>query len=202
MMGCRPASRLWTTKRAGRWRSENSLRLSKAPPESGDERDPSSRQSTTRISGSQRRRIRVRCTRARSDGAERHQLGVVAAPAVMHIRIVSGVTEALRFVGIEHGRARFRWGVTVPTLEGEGGDGTPIRTRGRNRDGKGVIRHASRLVKIFMRRDCSIGVSRRDVLDSGCHVADRAQAEQERGRAERCSCLGGCVLGDNALGTG
>jgi serine/threonine-protein kinase len=35
-----------------------------------------------------------------------------------------------------------------------------------------------RLVKIFMRRGCSIGVSRRDVLDSGCHVADRAQAEQ------------------------
>ena len=60
----------------------------------------------------------------------------------------------------------------------------------------------SRLVKIFMRRDCSIGVGRQDVLDSGCHVADRAQAEQGRGRAERCSCLGGCVLRDNALGTG
>ena len=59
-----------------------------------------------------------------------------------------------------------------------------------------------RLVKIFMRRDCSIGVGRRDVLDSGCHVADPAQAEQGQGRAERCSCLGGCVLGDNALGTG
>ena len=29
-----------------------------------------------------------------------------------------------------------------------------------------------------MRRDCSIGVGRQDVLDSGCHVADRAQAEQ------------------------
>jgi hypothetical protein len=60
----------------------------------------------------------------------------------------------------------------------------------------------TRLVKIFMRRDCSIGVSRRDVLDSGYHVAHRAQAEQGRGRAERCSCLGGCVLGDNAPGTG
>ena len=59
-----------------------------------------------------------------------------------------------------------------------------------------------RLVKIFMRRDCSIGVGRQGVLDSGCHVADRAQAEQGRGRAERCSCLGGCVLRDNALGTG
>ena len=47
-----------------------------------------------------------------------------------------------------------------------------------------------RLVKIFMRRGCSIGVSRRDVLDSGCHGADRAQAEQERGTAERCPCLG------------
>ena len=51
-----------------------------------------------------------------------------------------------------------------------------------------------RLVKIFMRRGCSIGVSRRDVVDSGCHVADRAQAEQGRGRAARCSCLDGCVL--------
>jgi len=60
----------------------------------------------------------------------------------------------------------------------------------------------SRLVKIFMRRDCSIGVGRQDVLDSGCHVADRAQAEQGQGRAARCSCLGGCVLRDNALGTG
>jgi len=60
----------------------------------------------------------------------------------------------------------------------------------------------ARLVKIFMRRDCSIGVGRQDVLDSGCHVADRVQAEQRRGRAERCSCLGGCVLRDNALGTG
>jgi hypothetical protein len=39
------------------------------------------------------------------------------------------------------------------------------------------------LVKIFMRRDCSIGVSRRDVLDSGCHGADRARAEQGQGRA-------------------
>src|SRR5215472_3180705 len=60
----------------------------------------------------------------------------------------------------------------------------------------------TRLVKIFMRRDCSIGVGRRDVLDSGCHGADRAQAEQGRGRAACCSCLDGCVLGDNALGTG
>jgi hypothetical protein len=57
-------------------------------------------------------------------------------------------------------------------------------------------------VRIFMRRGCSIGVSHRGVLDSGCHVADRAQAEQERGRAEGCSCLGGCVLRDNAFGTG
>ena len=55
----------------------------------------------------------------------------------------------------------------------------------------------SRMVKIFMRRGCSTGVSRQDVLDSGCHVADRAQAEQGRGRAARCSCLGGCVLRDN-----
>jgi hypothetical protein len=39
------------------------------------------------------------------------------------------------------------------------------------------------LVKIFMRRDCSIGVGRRDVLDSGCHVAHRAQAEQGRGKS-------------------
>jgi hypothetical protein len=31
-----------------------------------------------------------------------------------------------------------------------------------------------------MRRDCSIGVGRRDVLDSGCHLADQAQAEQGR----------------------
>jgi len=59
-----------------------------------------------------------------------------------------------------------------------------------------------RLVKIFMRRDCSIGVGRQGVLDSGCNVADGAQAEQGRGRAARCSCLGGCVLRDNALGTG
>jgi hypothetical protein len=59
-----------------------------------------------------------------------------------------------------------------------------------------------RLVKILMRRDCSIGVGRRDVLDSGCLVANRAQAEHGRGRAERCSCLGDCVLRDNGLGTG
>jgi len=39
----------------------------------------------------------------------------------------------------------------------------------------------SRMAKIFMRRDCSIGVGRQDVLDSGCHVADRAQAEPGRG---------------------
>jgi hypothetical protein len=31
-----------------------------------------------------------------------------------------------------------------------------------------------------MRRDCSIGVGRQGVLDSGCHGADRAQAEQGR----------------------
>ena len=59
-----------------------------------------------------------------------------------------------------------------------------------------------RMVKIFMRRGCSTGVSRQGVLDSGCHVADRAQAELGRGRAARCSCLGDCVLRDNALGTG
>jgi small GTP-binding protein len=59
-----------------------------------------------------------------------------------------------------------------------------------------------RMVKIFMRRGCSTGVSRQGVLDSGCHVADRAQAELGRGRAVRCSCLDGCVLRDNALGTG
>ena len=55
-----------------------------------------------------------------------------------------------------------------------------------------------RLVKIFMRRGYSTGVSRPGVLDSGCHVADRAQAELGRGRAERCFCLGGFVLHDNA----
>jgi hypothetical protein len=38
-----------------------------------------------------------------------------------------------------------------------------------------------------MRRDCSIGVGRRDVLDSRCQVADRPQAEQGRGRAEFCT---------------
>src|SRR6516225_7595279 len=59
-----------------------------------------------------------------------------------------------------------------------------------------------RMVKIFMRRGCSTGVSRQGVLDSACHVADRAQAELGRGRAARCSCLDGCVLRDNALGTG
>jgi hypothetical protein len=53
-----------------------------------------------------------------------------------------------------------------------------------------------RKVKIFMQRDCSIGAGRRDVLDSGCHVADRAQAEQGRGRGECCFCLDGCVLRD------
>ena len=35
-----------------------------------------------------------------------------------------------------------------------------------------------------MRRGCSIGVGRQDVLDSGCHVADPAQAEQGRGYGE------------------
>jgi hypothetical protein len=53
-----------------------------------------------------------------------------------------------------------------------------------------------------MRRGCSTGVTSQGVLDSGCHVADRAQAEQGRGRAARCACLDGCVLRDNALGTG
>jgi len=45
--------------------------------------------------------------------------------------------------------------------------------------------NSGRLVKIFMRRDCSTGVSRQGVLDSGCHVADRAQAEKGQGRAAR-----------------
>ena len=34
------------------------------------------------------------------------------------------------------------------------------------------------MVKIFIRRGCSRGVNRRGVLDSGWHVADRAQVEQ------------------------
>jgi hypothetical protein len=59
-----------------------------------------------------------------------------------------------------------------------------------------------RLVKIFMRRDHSIGVGRRDALDSKCHVADLAQAEQGQGRAERFPCPGDSVPYDNALGTG
>src|SRR5262249_56425715 len=58
-----------------------------------------------------------------------------------------------------------------------------------------------RLVKIFMQRDCSIEVVRRDALDSRCHVGNRAQAEQGKGRAERYSFPGDCVLGDNALQT-
>src|SRR6516165_9235089 len=65
-----------------------------------------------------------------------------------------------------------------------------------------MLSDAARMVKIFMRRGCSTGVSRQGVLDSGCHVADRAQAELGRGRAARCSCLDGCVPRDNALGTG
>jgi hypothetical protein len=48
-----------------------------------------------------------------------------------------------------------------------------------------------RMVKVFMRRDCNTEVSRRGALDSGCQVADWAQAEQRQGRAQRCSCLGG-----------
>ena len=48
-----------------------------------------------------------------------------------------------------------------------------------------------------MRRGCSTEVSRRGVLDSGFQVADWAQAEQGRGRAERCSYLGGFSLGGN-----
>ena len=52
-----------------------------------------------------------------------------------------------------------------------------------------------RMVKIFMRRGCSTGVGRQGVLDSGFQVADRAQAEQGQGRAERCS----AVIGDEAL---
>jgi hypothetical protein len=41
---------------------------------------------------------------------------------------------------------------------------------------------AGRMVKIFMRRGCSTGVSCQGVLDSGCHVADRAQAEKGRSK--------------------
>jgi hypothetical protein len=59
-----------------------------------------------------------------------------------------------------------------------------------------------RLVKIFMRRDCSIGVGRRDVLDSGWPRRRPGSSRAGAGRAERCSCLGGCVLRDNALGIG
>jgi hypothetical protein len=42
----------------------------------------------------------------------------------------------------------------------------------------GLLSPAYRLVKIFMRRDCNTEVSRRGALDSGCQVADWAQAEQ------------------------
>src|SRR6516162_3543827 len=58
----------------------------------------------------------------------------------------------------------------------------------------------SRLVKIFMRRECNTEVSRRGALDSGCQVADWAQGEQGQGRAQRCSCLGGFSPGDNDQG--
>jgi hypothetical protein len=34
------------------------------------------------------------------------------------------------------------------------------------------------MVKIFMRRGCGSGVNRQGVLDSGWHVADRAQVER------------------------
>jgi hypothetical protein len=37
------------------------------------------------------------------------------------------------------------------------------------------------LVKIFMRRECSIGVSRQDVLDSGCHHNRATLAPHIRG---------------------
>jgi hypothetical protein len=40
-----------------------------------------------------------------------------------------------------------------------------------------------RLVKVFMRRDCTTGVSRQAVLNNGCHVAHRAQAEQGLGKS-------------------
>ena len=40
-----------------------------------------------------------------------------------------------------------------------------------------------RLVKIFMRRDCSNGVGRQDVLDSGCHVADRGSSGAGAGKS-------------------
>jgi hypothetical protein len=55
----------------------------------------------------------------------------------------------------------------------------------------------SRLVKIFMRRDCNTEVSRRGALDRGCQVADWAQSAQGQGRAQRCPCLGGFFPGDN-----
>jgi tetratricopeptide (TPR) repeat protein len=83
-----------------------------------------------------------------------------------------------------------------------------LASRGKHQESDRVFERAreiapgSRMVKIFMRRGCSTGVSRQGVLDSGCHVADRAQAELGRGKAARCSCLDGCVLRDNALGTG
>ena len=43
------------------------------------------------------------------------------------------------------------------------------------------------LVKIFMRLGCSTEVSRRAILDSGCHVADWAHAEQGRESLRRIS---------------
>ena len=57
---------------------------------------------------------------------------------------------------------------------------------------------SSRLVKIFMRRDCNTEVSRRGAHDSRCQVADWAQAEQGQGRAQ--GCLGGFFSGDNDQG--
>jgi hypothetical protein len=39
---------------------------------------------------------------------------------------------------------------------------------------------STELVKIFMRRGCSTGVSRRGVLDNGCHVALLTPALAER----------------------
>ena len=39
------------------------------------------------------------------------------------------------------------------------------------------------MVKIFMRRGCSTGVSRQGVLDSGCHVADPGSSRAGAGKS-------------------
>ena len=92
-------------------------------------------------------------------------------------------------------------GLSRRTFTAERQEGFQISLRRFGKVARRLIQQ-TRMVKIFMRRGYSTGVSRQGVLDSGCHIADRAQAEQGRGRAARCSCLGGCALRDNALGTG